>query len=298
MSLVGEVERVARGWRWGRRPLVPASLEQPEYERRVFPTGWVRTPAGRVARTALQRGLLFPVLHAEVDARIHGREVLDSIDPPAVFVANHTSHLDATLLLASLPARWRDRTAVGAASDYFFDTWWRGLATTLFYNAFPVERGARRSLRTGARMLRDGYSIVLFPEGTRSRDGWVAPFRSGAAWLATETGAPVVPVAIAGAYRAMPRGAAWPAAGRPPVVLRFCRPMQPGPGERATAFIGRVRRALAVGLEEERTTWWEALRRDAEGGIPDPAGPEAARWRRVWEASRPARREGRAWGAG
>jgi 1-acyl-sn-glycerol-3-phosphate acyltransferase len=53
-------------------------------------------------------------------------------------VSNHSSHLDAPLVLCSLPDAWRERTAVGAAADYFFDVWWRASATALVFNAFPV----------------------------------------------------------------------------------------------------------------------------------------------------------------
>jgi 1-acyl-sn-glycerol-3-phosphate acyltransferase len=298
-ALTKDVRTVARGWRWTHRPLVPRSVEAPEPEPRDFPTAWARTPAARAARAFLQSSALAPLIRFEVDARVEGLDVLGSLQPPAIFVANHTSHLDAPLVLTSLPPAWRERTAVGAAADYFFDVWWRAAATALVFNAFPVERaGARKSTRLARALIADGWNVVVFPEGTRSRDGWVGEFRLGAARLAVETGTPVVPIAVRGSYQAMPRGRAWPVKGRPPVGVRLGRAVTPRPGEDPAAFNERVVRGLAATLDEDRTTWWEAIRREARGEVASVAGPEAPRWRRVWEASRPMPARGRpsAWG--
>jgi 1-acyl-sn-glycerol-3-phosphate acyltransferase len=210
------------------------------------------------------------------------------MEPPVIFAANHSSHLDAPLVLTSLPERWRAKTAVGAASDYFFDVWWRSAATALAFNAFPVERkGPRRSTGTALALLDEGCSILVFPQGTRSHDGWIGDFHAGAAFLALRAAVPVIPVAIGGTFRAMPRGRAWPAPGRPPVCVRFAPPVHPRPRERARELNGRIQRALEVALHEDATTWWEAISADARDELPSYSGPAAARWRRIWEASRP-----------
>lgn len=293
-ALRKELETLARGWRWTHRPLVPRSVEPPETPPRDFPTAWARSDTARAARALLQRYALAPLIRFEVDAAVHGLDVLEAVRPPAVFVANHSSHLDAPLVLTSLPPAWRERTAVGAAADYFFDVWWRAAATALVFNAFPVERaGMRKSTRLARELLAHGWNVVVFPEGTRSRDGWVGEFRLGAARLCVEEGVPAIPVGLRGSYQAMPRGRGWPARGRPPVSVRFGRALHPEPGEDAVAFNGRLYRALAGTLDEDRTTWWEAIRREARGEVPSPAGPAAPRWRRVWEASRPMPRRGR-----
>jgi len=299
-ALTKDVRRVAQGWRWSHRPLVPRSVDEPELTHRDFPTAWARTEAGKAARAFLQRYGLAPLLRAELTTKIEGVDVLQSLAPPVIFVANHSSHLDAPLVLTSLPPRWRERTAVGAAADYFFDVWWRAAATALVFNAFPVERaGARKSTRLARELIAEGWNVVVFPEGTRSRDGWVGEFRQGAARLAVENGIPVVPVSIRGSYQAMPRGRSWPLKGRPPVTVRFGRAVRPQPDEDAGAFNDRLRGALGVTVDEDRTTWWDAMRRDARGEVPPPEGPAAPRWRRVWEASRPLPAHGRsrAWPA-
>lgn len=296
-ALRREIRTVARGWRWTHRPLVPRSVEPRVAPHRDFPTDWARRPAARAARAAIQRSALAPLIRFECDVRVHGLDVLEGMSPPVIFIANHTSHLDAPLVVTSLPDGWRERSAVGAAADYFFDVWWRAAATSLAFNAFPVERaGAHRSTRLARQLLEDGWNLIVFPEGTRSRDGWTGEFRLGAARLAVDKGVAVVPIGIRGSYQAMPRGKGWPARGRLPVHVRFGRPIRPAGGEDAGSFNARLRAALAVTLDEDRTTWWDAIRREARGEVASSAGPEAARWRRVWEASRPLARPGRrAW---
>lgn len=288
MALFGEIRTVARGWRWAHRPLPPASAGSPEAAPREFPTAWARSPVGRLAREAVQRLGLFPLFHFEVETSVSGVDILDRLEAPAIFIANHTSHLDTPAILSALPYDWRRRTAVGAASDYFFNVWWRAVGTPLIFNTFPVPRGgARRAARLARELLDGGWSVVLFPEGTRSTDGWLGSLRAGAAWLAIEAGVPVVPVAILGAYQAMPKGRRWPAPGRPPVRVRFGDPVHPAPGERASELIQRLQQALATTLDEEGTTWWQAVQRQARGEVPSHRGPQAARWRRLWESSRP-----------
>jgi 1-acyl-sn-glycerol-3-phosphate acyltransferase len=290
MGFGQDLRQVARGWRWTRRPVLPASVERERDPATDFPTAWGRTPAGRAAREVVQRFGLAPLLHFEVETEVCGREVLDTIEPPAIFVLNHSSHLDAPTILTSLPTRWRRKAVVGAASDYFFDTWYRSIATTIVFNAFPVARtGGLRSARMARQLISEGWSLVLFPEGSRTPDGWVGDFRTGAAWLALEAGVPVVPVALIGAYQAMPRGRSWPKPGRPPVRIRFGLPIRALEGERAAAFSDRLRQGLGKVLEEDHSNWWNAIRLDASGELFDPGGPQVAAWRRMWESSRPVR---------
>jgi 1-acyl-sn-glycerol-3-phosphate acyltransferase len=289
-ALLEEVREVARGWRWGRRPLVPRSAEPfaPPPEPREFPTEWARTPAARAAREALQRFALRPLVWSQTDPRVHGLDHLDGLRPPVVFVANHSSHLDAPLVLCSLPKRWRERTAVGAAADYFFDVWWRAAGTALIFNAFPVERsGGRKLSDTPWRLLMEGWNIVVFPEGTRSRDGWVGRFRPGVARLCLGAGVPAVPMAIRGAFAAMPRGRGWPNPGRYPISVRYGPPLFPRDGEPTRVFLARLGGALARLWDEDADDWWSSQLRSGRGETRAPTGPPGPRWLRVWEASRP-----------
>jgi len=303
-SVVRDVKDVARGWRWGRRPLIPRSAEEfaPDNRPTVFRTDWARTRPARALREAAQKGGLEPLFRSQVRTRVEGLDVLDRIDGPVIFAANHASHLDTPLVLLSLPDEWRRRTAVAAAADYFFDTWWRAVGSSLIFNTFPIDRRGGSMATTPGEVLADGWSLVIFPEGTRSKDGWMGSFRMGAAFLAHEHGVPVVPVAHRGTFAAMPRGQGWPSPGRRQLTIRFGEPLSPAEGESVREFAPRIRAAVAALLDEDRTTWWEARRRAASGATPDPSGPAVAPWRRVWEQSEspssdagPGRRL-RAWG--
>src|SRR5919109_1314556 len=144
------------------------------------------------------------------------------------------------------PSDWA-RTDAGAARDYFFDVWWRQAFTALVYGAFPIDRsrGGKGAVDKARQLLSEGWSIVVFPEGTRSTDGHLQRFRHGAARLALETGAGVAPIAIVGAYQAMPKGRLWPRSGRPPVTIRFGRPFWPAEGETHQSLSRRMTSAVA-----------------------------------------------------
>lgn len=284
---IEDVRKVADGWRWGRRPQVPRSAEPwvPPAESSIFPTDWARRRPGRLAREVAQKAGLEPVFRSQVRTHVEGLDILARTEGPVIFVANHASHLDTPLILLSLPDEWRRRTAVAAAADYFFDTWWRAVGSALLFNTFPIDRRSGSLSATPGEVLADGWSLVIFPEGTRSKDGWLGRFRMGAAFLACEHDVPVVPIAHRGTFAAMPRGQGWPSPGRRQLTVRFGEPLRPAAGESPRDFAPRVKDAVASLLDEDSSTWWEARRRAASGATPDPSGPAVAQWRRVWAQS-------------
>ncbi|MCL8026364.1 lysophospholipid acyltransferase family protein [Nocardioides bruguierae] len=289
---VSDVRRTARGFRWGRRGQVPRSAEPyvlPQHST-VFDTGWARRPAVMAAREVAQKVGLEPLFRSQVHTRVEGLDVLERLDGPVIFVANHASHLDTPLLLLSLPDAWRRKTAVAAAADYFFDTWWKAVGSSLVFNTFPIDRRGGSMAATPGEVLADGWSLVVYPEGTRSRDGWLQGFRMGAAFLAQTHDVPVVPVAHRGTFAAMPRGAGWPSktdGRRREVTVRFGEPLRAAEGESVREFAPRIKDAVAALLDEERTSWYEAQLRRSAGTTPDPSGPDVAAWRRVWEQTEP-----------
>jgi len=101
-----------------------------------------------------------------------------------------------------------------------------------------------------------------------------------------------VPIAIVGAYAAMPRGRAWPKPGRPPIRVYYGRPLYPCEGESHQELSLRMQRAIAELFDEDRTSWWEARLRAARAETPKLTGPVGPRWLRTWEGSRPIRRRG------
>jgi 1-acyl-sn-glycerol-3-phosphate acyltransferase len=140
---------------------------------------------------------------------IVGREHLPSDGRSFVMIANHASHLDALCLLSALPRESLDRAYPVAAEDYFFATLPRLAASAIFINAIPFGRqsNVRSSMDRCRQLLRErGNILIIFPEGTRSRDGQLAPFRPGIGNLLAAFDVPAVPCAILGSHRAMPKG--------------------------------------------------------------------------------------------
>jgi 1-acyl-sn-glycerol-3-phosphate acyltransferase len=142
---------------------------------------------------------------------------------PAVVASNHPSYLDPVLL--SLQVR---RPIYFMAWDGLFRVPLLGPLLTLF-GAFPVDTQPGKGREAYARaktLVESGEVVGLFPEGHRSHTGWMEPrLREGAARLAFETGAPLVPATIAGAFRAWPRFAALPRPAR--IRVRYHEPIDP-----------------------------------------------------------------------
>ena len=201
----------------------------------------LRRVARRVTQSILFKGVVNRVIRRTdvVDPAAHG------VHGPCVVVANHSSHLDAPLVMSGVPRNISRDLATGVAADYFFTAWYKKLFTQLIFNAFPVDRkgtGANRGL--SKRLLAAGVPLLLFPEGTRSKTGRMAPFKVGAAGLAHALKVPVVPVALVGAHEAMPRGSNWPRRGRPPVVVAVGRPLRARGNETVHGFNERIEAAV------------------------------------------------------
>ena len=276
-SLLTDLRRVARGWRWTRRNLLMDTRDERPYD-----TTWARSPVARALREAALAATLGPLLRASLHVAIAGQEQLERVEAPLIFAANHTSHLDALLVLHALSPSWRSRTVVAAAADYFFDSWWRSTLSALALNAVPLARHAGGSANDElARLVGNGWSVLAFPEGSRSRDGGLQRFHHGVSRLALDTHRPVLPIAVRGTFAAMPVGARWPTAGR--VRVRFGDPVAPAPTDRARDLTARIRAAVERTLREDATTWWSSLR---PVDIDPPSTP-VSRWRRVWHHTAP-----------
>jgi 1-acyl-sn-glycerol-3-phosphate acyltransferase len=198
----------------------------------------------RVLRSGLQHGLIFPALRAVCRLEVEAPSALAQLPGGFVVVANHTSHLDCPVLLRALSSDVRSRTRVAAAADYFYRSRLRGAVVTAAFGAVPIERrgNAAASLAVLHDVLVAGGVVVIFPEGTRARDGQIARFRCGAARLAVSAGVPVVPAAIVGMHDVLPVGARRPHRGQ--VAVRFGNPMRTTAGECANALTVRVERAV------------------------------------------------------
>lgn len=278
-----------------RAPTWPGGVERPPPERKTgvdFETEWARKYPARLARAALIDGVTRPAVRVVASPTVRGLDRIRGLDGPAVFASNHASHVDTPLLLSSLPSRFRHRTIVGAAADYFFDKRWKGTMWALVLNAVPIERTkvSRRSAELAVDLVRDGWSMVIYPEGGRTPDGWAQEFRGGAAFVARQCNVPVVPIHIEGTRRILRRGGGKFRLSN--TTVTFGAPMWPAEGEDARKFAARIAASVAELADEQATDWWSARRRAAAGKTPSLSGPGAGAWRRTWALGEDRRRTG------
>ena len=140
-------------------------------------------------------------------------EQCSAIEGPVIFASNHQSHVDTHVIMDTLPNHLRKTTAVAAAFDHFADR--EGTSpkkrfiqflVAALWHAFGIERikSPLRSIRTMQDLLLRGWSIVIYPEGTRSRSGEIAPFKGGLAIIAKKSGRPIIPICIQGGRNVLP----------------------------------------------------------------------------------------------
>ena len=220
------------------------------------PKSWPRSKAARRMRIVLQTTFLFPSLSTFCHLAVRQQEKIDPLRGGAIFIANHCSALDGAVMVQALPPRYRNRSVVVAAADSIFKRKWEAALAEVSVNAFPIPRGggARPYLETLKGLLRDRWSVVIFPEGRLSMTGAIGTFRKGAAVLAVDAGAPIVPAYIEGMYDVLPRFRRRPQPGS--VTVTFGDALLPGPGEDYDALTARAElavRALAgdKGLEHD-----------------------------------------------
>jgi 1-acyl-sn-glycerol-3-phosphate acyltransferase len=209
---------------------------------------WSRRASARAVRELVLMGVLGPLMDAYTRRRVLGREHFDGLQAPVVFVANHSSHMDTPAILRALPRAWRRRTVVAAAADYFYAKRRLGYTVSLFFGTVPMARDGR-GLESSAtahleRLFAEGWSLVMFAEGTRSRDGSVGKLRSGAAVLAAQHDLAIVPIHVSGTHEVMPVGRYWMRrrpGSRHPIAIRFGAPIRPDEDEHRSDVMERVR---------------------------------------------------------
>jgi long-chain acyl-CoA synthetase len=193
---------------WKELRAAPAETSEHVYPR--WPWRW---PV-RIMRVAFLEGVMRPLIWLLAAPRVVWR-TKELPQGPLLVIANHVTAFDGALVLYALPARLRRRIAIAMLGDMLLDlrrgqgqrsalynfvapaSYW--LATALF-NVFPLprQRGFRRSFEHAGEAMDRGYSVMIFPEGARSEDGKLHPFRQGIGLLAQESQIPVVPVAMVG----------------------------------------------------------------------------------------------------
>jgi long-chain acyl-CoA synthetase len=194
-----------------------------------FPS-WNRGLAARIARRILLPGFLLPLTRIFAHIRAEGLENLGGLEPPVIFASNHQSYMDAPVIMAALPAKWRYRVAPAMRKEFFEEHFHRRSFTnslnyclaSLFFNAFPIpqrEPGALSTLRYMGELASDGWCVLIFPEGRMSATGEIAPFQPGVAMIAAKLQVPVVPVRIVGMDRVL--NTTWKMARMGRVQIKF-----------------------------------------------------------------------------
>ena len=208
-------------------------------------------PLLRCSRVVLLPQLRIVKWIRRVKWTVHGIENLRDSETPLIFASNHQSHVDTHVILDSIPKVIRKQTAVAAAFDHFADTDGTSpkkrvlqFVVASVWHAFGIERitSPIRSIRTMNELIDKGWSIVIYPEGTRSRSGTIAPFKSGLALVAKKSGRPVIPIHVKGGLRVLPEATYVPKRGH--MQVRFGKPIYFQEDESSKEFIARVENSV------------------------------------------------------
>jgi 1-acyl-sn-glycerol-3-phosphate acyltransferase len=195
---------------------------------------------------------------------IEGREHLKGFKGPAIFIGNHSSHMDMFVLFAALPERFRLRVAWGGAADRWFLKGRKGIRKQPWYfalsmNVFPVQRGGGRAALSYAEELIDKrWSLVIFPEGTRTTTGKLGHFRHGVSILALARNLPVVPIWMDGLREMRPKGSTQIKPG--PALARIGPPIYFPAG----TTVSEATHTLQKAMENMR----DAIRREKRAAAP------------------------------
>ena len=213
------------------------------------PHRWQIGLPARIARRYFRRAAyLKPISSWCKPYNVVGTANFDALRGPAIFVANHASHLDSAALYNALPARYQHRLMFGAAADRFYVKGRKGYKKqgwyfSLAFNSFPIKRGGgRASLEHAEWLLSKGWSIGIFPEGGRSSSGRLARFRVGPALLALAKDVPVVPMYMEGLAHIRPKGKQEQEPG--PVTVVIGTPIRFTPGTDPSVATHQLQKAV------------------------------------------------------
>lgn len=162
-----------------------------------------------------------------------------------IMAPNHQSYLDGAIVMSGVPGNVIDSCYFYATEDHVNNPLLRYMASR--HNIIIMERrNLKNSILKLAEVLKQGRNIIIFPEGTRSRDGGVGVFKKTFAILSKELGVPVLPVSVSGAYEALPRGSRLYKPSR--ITLQYLPPMTAREDESYDDFALRVRQAIVDGM--------------------------------------------------
>ena len=190
--------------------------------------------------TVLSRAVVTPLARLLWRPKIIGRRNVPKRGP-VILASNHRSFIDSPAITLMAPRK----VSFLAKQEYFTGSGLKGAVSRAFFGgigAIGVERGAgaaaQQALDLGLARLQEGEAFAIYPEGTRSLDGRIYKGRTGVAWLALTSGAPVVPVALTGTEDVQPVGSRLPKLAR--VTIEFGQPIDLSSFGEASS--GRARR--------------------------------------------------------
>jgi 1-acyl-sn-glycerol-3-phosphate acyltransferase len=210
--------------------------------------------------------ILRPIIHGVIRIgsvfrgyswKSRGAEHLPIDDAPLILASNHCSHADTAAIHGTLPRKLAKKTCVAAALDVFgpatngpvrtYRAWKREclqLIVAAWFRAFAFDRhgSSLRSMRTATTLIDHGWNLLLYPEGTRSRTGKMARFKSGVSLIVRATNRPVIPVHVHGGRKVLPPGSSFPRPGQ--IIVRYGRPMFRRDDESSKAFARRIEQAV------------------------------------------------------
>jgi len=210
-------------------------------------------------RVAMQELAIRPLVWLLAAPRVESH-LASTPTRPLLIIANHITSYDVPLVVYGLPSPLRHRVAVAMSGEMLLDfrrgrgepraflnallpiAYW---LITAFMNVFPLPRlgGFRRSFEHAGRALDRGYSVIIFPEGHRSEDGTLQPFRAGIGLLAQQAEADVLPVALVGFDQVIQSGKRWFHAGR--ITVRVGEPISYDPHSTPDQTTQRLQAAMA-----------------------------------------------------
>ena len=183
----------------------------------------------RMTRGVLQRAVMFPLVALPYGLKVAGRENLEGITGPTLFASNHNLGLDNPLIIRAVPLRWRRRMAVAGAADLWRNpVWW--IMNPLLGNGFPLakEGSVRPSLENMGRIMDNGWSVLIYPEGELTVGGPIKPFMNGTGLVAVEGRIPVVPLRLH--IHKLGSPTRFPLLKRGSIEVRFGAPLHFPPG--------------------------------------------------------------------
>lgn len=244
-ATVGELEKMLR-----QPPAVRSDYFYPAWAQR-WPVAWIRFIVYYVLSWPATLLLGYP--------RVRGRENLRGVGGPVLVVSNHVTYLDVGFILAALPGRFRHRLAVAMIGERLRAMrhppreagWFSSTVDKLSYalvvalfNVFPLpqQTGFRESFAYAGQCVDRGCNVLVFPEGRRTDDGKLAPFRAGAGLLAERLGIPVVPVRIDGLFEVKKANRHMTRPGQ--VKVSIGAPLEFKPGTSAEAFAAELQNRI------------------------------------------------------